>query len=79
MDNARKVAENIHDDFMNREFPEKEQKLQRTTNLIRYYVEDIIKVINDISKNSLNEEDANKRLVELSAKCGVGIHIKLKI
>ncbi len=79
MDNARKVSEFIHDDFMNQQFNIKEEKLQRTTNLIGFFVEDIIKIINDISKNSLNEDDASKRLVELSAKCGVGIHIKLKI
>ncbi len=79
MDNSRKVSENIHDDFMNRQFPSKEEQLQRTTNLIGYFVEDIIKTINDIQKTSLNENDAYKRLTELSEKCGIKMNLKIKI
>ena len=79
MDNTRRVAEYIHDDFINRAFNEKDEKLQRTARLIDYFVTDIIKVINDISKTSLSEDDANKRLAELEKQCGIKINLKLKI
>jgi len=79
MDNTRKVSEYIHDEFMSRAFPEKEEKLQRTARLIDYFVTDIIKVMNDISKTSLSEDDANKRLAELEKQCGIKINLKLKI
>ena len=78
MDNARKVAEFIHNDNLNKPL-NKEGKLQRTTKLIGYYVGDIIKTINDIQKTSLNEDDAYIRLSELSEKCGIKLILNIKI
>jgi len=78
MGNLRELSENIHNNSLCRGL-KKEDVIQRTTTITGYFISDILKTINDIQKTSLNEDDANKRIAELSKKCGITIAIKINL
>jgi len=75
MEHARKVAEMIHDDFINRGL-DKEHQIQRTTNIIKDHIGDIGKVLKNIQKTSLSEDDFDRRISDLFTRSGSFIPIK---